>query len=114
MKQTTNQLKYKARRIVIRFAAITLLIAFGITSGVMLHVSAKNEVPPAALQDTITSGIAESSLKLFCVSPGDTLWSIAKEYAPEGISVKKYVQMIIDQNELASANIQVGQVLRLP
>jgi Tfp pilus assembly protein FimV len=95
----------------IQFAAILLLIVLGICSGVMLHVSAMNDQPSAAKQ---VSTEPESSPALYCVSPGDTLWAIAVQYGPDEISVKQYIRMIMEHNDLTSANLQVGQVIRLP
>jgi LysM repeat protein len=110
---------YIRRRVAIRLLALLLFIGLSATSGVMLHANAMDE-------DTIVEGTAAGSqnaeadsqpLKkssLLSVEPGDTLWNIARTYGPEGVSAKKYVQQIMERNQLESANLQVGQVLQLP
>jgi len=93
--------------------SIFVLIA---TSGIVLHAHAKN--PPEASQQELAANtplqLKEGSHSIVCVSPGDTLWSIAKTYGPEGVNVKSYVQIIIEANALETAALQVGQVLILP
>jgi Tfp pilus assembly protein FimV len=47
------------------------------------------------------------------VEPGDTLWSIAGEVAPDQ-ERRAVVDAIADLNHLAAGQVQAGQVLRLP
>lgn len=48
------------------------------------------------------------------VTPGDTLWAIAAEFAPSGTDVRLYVHKLQKRNHLSSSQLQVGQVLVLP
>lgn len=47
------------------------------------------------------------------VRPGDTLWGIAGEHAPEGTDLRAYVDALIEINSLAGG-LQAGTRLRLP
>ena len=47
------------------------------------------------------------------VEPGDTLWSIAGQVAPDQ-ERRAVVDAIADLNHLAAGQVQAGQVLRLP
>lgn len=80
---------------------LLLLVATGMTAGVAALL--ENEVEGLALMDT-SSVIVES---------GDTLWSIAS-----GVAGTRDVREVIDGiqllNDLTSASIEPGQVLRLP
>ena len=122
--RTTTYKKDKARASKVMAARILLflaLIGIGATSGLMIHAHAMNPgdaeaanapAMAAAFSDAVEEE-AVSTSKL-CVEPGDTLWSIAKQYGPEGVSPKKYVQQILAANDLDSAALSVGQVLILP
>jgi len=48
------------------------------------------------------------------VYSGDTLWSIAKQYAPKGTDVRMYISQIEKLNGLKTVQLQEGQTLRLP
>ena len=47
------------------------------------------------------------------VEPGDTLWSLAVPLAGDG-DVREVVHELRELNHLESAQLQPGQVLRLP
>jgi nucleoid-associated protein YgaU len=110
---------YIRRRFGFRVVAFLLFVSISATSGVMLHANAMDDQMPVEGTKMLTVGTEEPTQavkkrSLLCVEPGDTLWRIAKKYGPEGVSVKKYVQQIVEQNQLETANLQVGQVLQLP
>lgn len=48
------------------------------------------------------------------VAPGDTLWDIAASRAPRGADLRYAVYQLREHNQLASANLRVGQRLSLP
>ncbi|HZG88479.1 LysM peptidoglycan-binding domain-containing protein [Paenibacillus sp.] len=102
----------------IRLALALVFIGLGATSGVMLHASAMNQgltsTSEAAAAEEPTKSYVLDEMPILCVEPGDTLWDIAEEYAPEGVSVKAYVKQIMIANSLEQAALEVGQVLRLP
>ena len=48
------------------------------------------------------------------ITNGDTLWSIADEYAPEGTDLREFIYEIKELNGLDTSNIMIGQVIRVP
>lgn len=49
----------------------------------------------------------------YTIEPGDTLWSISKEYAPKNSDIRNYIYLVTEQNQIG-ANLQVGQVIEIP
>jgi Tfp pilus assembly protein FimV len=81
----------KQRTQILTAAAIIAIFAL-----VLLLSSARTEREYA--EDTVT------------VRSGDTLWSIASEYCPEGMDKRDYVQLLQSDNG-CTADIRVGDVL---
>jgi|GEM_PF-1433684 len=48
------------------------------------------------------------------VRPGDTLWAIARNYGPAGVDIRQTVDWIRRNNQLSSATVYPGQVLKVP
>lgn len=48
------------------------------------------------------------------VSPGDSLWVIAKKHYSPQIDIRKRIYQIKRINNLTSANLQPGQTLKIP
>ena len=48
------------------------------------------------------------------VQPGDTLWTIASEYKPEGEDLRKFVYDIAANNGIKDCQIVTGQTLFVP
>lgn len=48
------------------------------------------------------------------VKPGDTLWSIAKEYKPSGKNMSEFVYEISSNNGIKDCNIICGQTIFVP
>lgn len=48
------------------------------------------------------------------VQPGDTLWSIAKEYKPKGADLREFVYEIEANNGIEDCEIFSGQTLFIP
>ena len=48
------------------------------------------------------------------VKEGDTLWSIAKEYKPQGYDIRKYVYEVSANNGIKDGNIICGQTIFVP
>ena len=108
------------KKFLVRLVMFLALIGFSATSGLMLHANANQEATTVetngngfgVAEESEESGLAGASI--VCVEPGDTLWKIAKTYGPDDVSVKAYVQRIMEANGMESASLQVGQVVRLP
>lgn len=61
------------------------------------------------------NGTKELSFKSICVSPNDTLWSIAREnYSEEYGSLNNYIKEIKRCNSLATDHINAGSSLFVP
>jgi Tfp pilus assembly protein FimV len=56
---------------------------------------------------------ADRAPRALAVRPGDTLWGIAGEYAPDGLDLREYVDALIELNGLEGA-LQAGARIRLP
>jgi LysM domain len=67
----------------------------------------------AAVLDAGGSGLRPAGHSSVVVEPGDTLWSIARQVAPEE-DTRAVVDAIEDVNELDSTLLVPGQVLQLP
>jgi nucleoid-associated protein YgaU len=48
------------------------------------------------------------------VHPGDTLWSIAQTFGPDGQDVRSVIATIERMNDLDGGMLQAGQLLELP
>jgi len=48
------------------------------------------------------------------VQEGDTLWQIARRYSGPEVDARKMVDMIRDVNDLSTAVVRPGQVLKVP
>ena len=60
------------------------------------------------------STAGENSVLKVVVCEGDTVWSIAEEYAPEGADFNEYLHTISANNGIKDGNIYCGQVLYIP
>jgi hypothetical protein len=48
------------------------------------------------------------------VAPGETLWSIAADHAPEGVPTSRMVEAISDLNGLDTGGVPAGAVIHIP
>ena len=48
------------------------------------------------------------------VKSGDTLWSIAKEYKPDGKDIRQFICELSEFNQIDNASILVGQTIFIP
>jgi LysM repeat protein len=58
-------------------------------------------------------GLELAGSSIVVVQPGDTLWSLAQEVAPEQ-DPRAVVDAIVDVNDLDGVGLVPGQVLQLP
>lgn len=81
-----------------------VLAALGLT----LHLGSLNAAARfQGLLDTVPS-------TTITVRSGDSLWELAEEHAPEGMSTDTAVRWIREKNNLDTALIVAGQVLMVP
>ena len=69
--------------------------------------------PPGPDADALRGDLRLSGGSSVVVEPGDTLWSLAVPLAGDG-DVREVVHELRELNDLESAQLQPGQVLRLP
>ena len=60
------------------------------------------------------SGSTKYSYETITIQSGDTLWSIAEEYAPEGQDIRDYIYEICDKNDIKAGDIVQGQDIMIP
>ena len=100
MSATATRINYRRRRIVaVLFAIVALtVLAFSFAQSQSAGASA-------------TSGKTEFTY--IYVEPGDTLWSIAKKYAPDA-DTQEEISNIQTLNNLNDSKLESGQRLALP
>lgn len=51
---------------------------------------------------------------IFVVQRGDTLWDLAREHAPSGVSTLEYAYIVAESNDVRPGHLVPGSVLTLP
>ncbi len=65
-------------------------------------------------QPQAVSASGPSEAKTVVVRPGDTLWEIADQLAPDGADLRLVVRELVAVNGLQSKVLRPGQVLAVP
>lgn len=68
----------------------------------------------SAIGFEVAKGRTQIEYALILVRPGDNLWNIAQKHYPKNQDLRKSVWEIRKINNLDSANIKPGQVLKIP
>lgn len=89
-------MKKRRIRLKLRFWVILAVLVLG---GISLSGNFKNEVKTEKMS--------------YVVQAGDTLWDIAKEYAPNSMDMREYIRNIKEHNELETLNIYPDMVLEI-
>lgn len=63
---------------------------------------------------TVTTEAAEENFIYISVKSGDTIWSIAGEYAPEQTDIRSFMHRISEENDINNYLIHEGQLLKIP
>jgi LysM repeat protein len=108
---TRNQPKFKNARSrsgsirfkTVRFLPLIIIAVIAFAGGAMVDTYSNQ----AAVNEQVNSVSVT-------VMPGDTLWSIAKNYAPEGTDIRNYIYKVKKLNGLAGSSLSVGQTIVLP
>lgn len=58
--------------------------------------------------------VVPASTATAVVEPGQTLWDVAGEHAPEGVATDAYVRELAELNGITNGAVDAWQVLRLP
>lgn len=96
MKRT---LKVKSR---VRFTAFVLIMLFAVT-GIFNTMLGLNDA----------LGLTKSEYIEVSVDSGDTLWTIAEQYMPSDMDIRKAVYIIKDVNDIDN-QLQPGQTVLIP
>jgi hypothetical protein len=108
-----TQKKVKTRKLgrIPMFQVSVFLIIFilSFVFGAVIHAYATNEAPLTSIELEATP-IYETHI----VDTGQSLWVIAKQYAPATIDIREYVNEIIILNQLDTNILFEGQRLLLP
>ena len=59
------------------------------------------------------SGDRDRVTQVYTVQPGDTLWSIALEYKPDGMDTRKYISTLKQANPGLTAEIVPGDAVKV-
>ncbi|WP_181438844.1 LysM peptidoglycan-binding domain-containing protein [Paenibacillus sambharensis] len=98
--RTSLRLGWKAGRLL----AALLIIIIIVTGFTLVHSNARGTqaepVQPNELAVTVASG--------------DTLWSMAQSYAPEGADIRQFVYLLKKRNLLADSSLQPGDQIIIP
>lgn len=60
------------------------------------------------------AGTGDAQAVTVTVEAGDTLWSYAEEFAPEGMSEQEFVAEVRTLNHLPTGRVTAGQQIELP
>ena len=101
-----------------RTVVLGLLITFFLFGGFLMTAYATagasdNSTSSASVIPASKPAAAEGTGVVIDAAPGDSLWSISSRYA-DGRSIRSYMKELKKINHLASTELQVGQLLRLP
>lgn len=103
-----NNSAYKSRKMGIRVLVVSALILTVLSGFFIIHVYANDDThlePQEA---------SEQTYFVTDVAVGDTLWSLANRYVPEGESVRSYMKKIRELNQLSGSLLREGQILYIP
>ena len=78
---------------------IAIIAVIALLAGLSIHRHSKCSVENATVQS-------------YVVQDGDTLWGIAKQYAPEGMRYDEYVYQVKQYNGI-KADLKAGQAINI-
>ena len=102
--KTSRKLRMLQRRIKLRRQRTAFFMIMVVLVVMMAHAAFSK---PADISK-------EYSIVSVTVEPGDTLWSIAREYKSEGEDLRDFVYEIAANNGVKDCNIVCGQTLFVP
>ncbi|WP_442604046.1 LysM peptidoglycan-binding domain-containing protein [Paenibacillus sp. KN14-4R] len=99
----------------LRVVMLVLIIAVAACGGAIVHTYAAQPgiTPTSKFEQAIVSA-NQVAYDRITVNAGETLWSIATEFAPKGVSVRDYMRKIQKVNAMSSTSLQAGQSLLIP
>jgi LysM repeat protein len=111
-KATQHTWKHKK---VVRVVIVTILLLLVITCSALFHAFASSHTQQSEglFNVTLKETLAVERVTVD-IEKGDTLWSIANQYAPSNVSISSYIHKIMKLNGLEKPVIQEGHLLLLP
>ena len=104
---------YLRRRVVAFLLMVTCVVAVAVGAQTALRSLVASPGGGASAAPGVTQSIGDSqSVGGYVVRPGDTLWSVAAVFAPEGSDVRATVDALVALN--GGPQVDVGQRLVLP
>lgn len=103
--QAVTRSNFMIRRIVFLIALISIIF----TTTYVVHAfnsSSENQLTPVQS--------SPQQLEHIIVKPGMSLWTIASDLKPAGVSTREYMAYLMKINGLDSPVIQVGDVISAP
>ncbi|WP_309713796.1 LysM peptidoglycan-binding domain-containing protein [Armatimonas sp.] len=102
--------RQRTRRLYRRLVWIALAIA-----GVALAARVARSASPQGVRETATIRLPElTQTQVVTVTPGDSLWSIARRYSPKGTSTMDNIAVISALNGNPNGQLEPGQRLVVP
>ncbi len=94
----------RRRRMQVRRRRSSLVAVVVVLTGLFLLATGPGGSSPAS---------APGTPRAITIHHGDTLWGVAEEYAPEGVDLRAYVDLLEDLNDV-EGGLSVGMRLELP
>ncbi|MCR8641596.1 LysM peptidoglycan-binding domain-containing protein [Paenibacillus sp. N1-5-1-14] len=104
----------KKHRRLVRVMLLVLLIVVAACGGAIVHTyaaQAGNSVSSSQPDPSIPFHGANDKI---IVNPGESLWSIATEFVPKGMTVREYMRKLQQVNGMKHTNLEAGQALIIP
>lgn len=103
--QSTTKSNFMIRRVVFLIALISVIF----TTTFVVHA-----FNGASEQQLVPAQSSSQQLEHIIVKPGMSLWTIASDLKPAGISTREYMAYLMKINDLESPVLQVGDVISAP
>lgn len=84
-----------------------------ITIAVILTAIIASMVTYTFLYHSATKMVVADTEIVF-VEEGDTLWGIVKNYNPEGMDIRKYIDIVCEYNNMENVNLMPGDMIEIP
>ena len=103
MTKNRRQRRYERMKKLRRERRIFFLVVMAVMLLVAHSAFSKDDVPSE-----------KYCVQAVTVESGDTLWTIASEYKPEGKDLREFVYELADNNGVPDCNIYCGQTIYVP
>ncbi|MDR0886827.1 MAG: LysM peptidoglycan-binding domain-containing protein [Clostridiales Family XIII bacterium] len=112
--RTTNPTATIKKGIPINKDAVTRTLRFLAAGFVILTIFIFLMSALPGLTSSTATAAEEIQYMDVVVLPGDSLWSLADEYASDDVSLDTFIDYVIDINDLDGNTVYVGDSLKIP